>query len=140
MSSKFSFNDEVTANGYKAKIISVRGNVFDGYSYRVRFLNTSLIPKEMDFSEETLIKQNPPIPKEDINCPACNTPWKIVKFNMQIWKDCIKCNKTYEQIMKEYKNNKYSNNKYSNNKIKESELDLDGLFDNPLWDDDGFFD
>ena len=27
-------------------------------------------------------------------CPACGERWKVVKFNMKTWKDCVKCNKT----------------------------------------------
>lgn len=137
MASRFSFNQEITANGYKAKIVSVRGNAFDGYTYRVKFLNSSLIPNEMEFSESVLVKQNPPIAKDDLFCPVCSTPWKVVKFNMQTWKDCVKCNKTYEQIMKEKKE---STNSYSKSK-DQSELGLDGFFPDGLWDDDiDFFD
>lgn len=135
MSAKFSFNDEIKANGHKARIISIKGNYFDGYIYRVKFLDNGLMPSEMDFTEEILIKQNPPKPGGESVCPVCNNPWKVVKFNMQTWKDCIKCNKTYEQIMQESKPGK---------KTVLDELEnfpnFDGYGEIDWDDDDGFWD
>ena len=33
------------------------------------------------------------------NCPVCKTELKVVAFNAKVWKDCIPCGKTLEELI-----------------------------------------
>lgn len=127
MASKFKIGDKVIVNSHKAEIID-----FKPYSlkYTVKFDNPNLLPAEMDFEESKIM-----LDKDDSVCPMCKTKWKILKFNMKTWKDCTKCNKTYESIMEEVENKKNlppplpNSSRNRDNLIKEFELMLDGFDD-----------
>jgi ribosomal protein L37AE/L43A len=94
MSSKFKYGDRVIAGFHPGKIVSVRKEV-GRYKYMVRF-DEKLIPPEMEYEEGRLVFENS---NEEV-CPICKNRWKIVKFNMKTWKDCEKCGKTSEEIVK----------------------------------------
>lgn len=103
MSPKFKYGDRVIAGGYAGKIKSIKKK--DGkYICTVLFDKKSLIPSELDYEEKYIKFEN----KYEEACPCCGKRWKIVKFNMKVWKDCIKCGKTQEQLVKEYYERKNS--------------------------------
>lgn len=92
-------------------VISVRGNVFNGYTCIVKFDNQQLIPPQMEFPESWLEDYDDKIncwghwvnPKKV--CPICRNEWHVMEHPIfgkkEIWKDCLKCKKTMEEIMKE---------------------------------------
>ena len=134
MASKFKIGDKVVVNRHKGKIVD-----FKPYSlkYTIKFNDPDLIPSEMEYDERHIS-----IDQEDSICPICKTTWKVLKFNMKTWKDCTKCNKTYESIMEEMEKKKNSppplpgSSKNKDDLLKEFELMLDGLDDLGLDDSD----
>lgn len=98
--SKFKYGDIVTVGKNIAKVISVfkKG---DATMCRVRFKNKNLMPREMEYLEWQLSFE-----KEHPFCPICESSWNITKFNMQEWKDCLKCNKKMEDLIEEYEDSK----------------------------------
>lgn len=99
MASKFKYGDKVHVNGHEGKIVSIKKQGTK-YMCRVKFDNKYLLPSEMDY-EENLLKE---IVNPEDRCPCCYTKWTVTKFNNKTWKDCKKCNKTEEVILKETKN------------------------------------
>ena len=101
---KFKYGDIVLAGENRAKITSVywKGGK---YMYTVRFENKNLIPREMDYPESFLRFE-----EDHSFCPICKSKLNITKFNMQVWKDCIKCGKKYEDLIKESKKKSTSYN------------------------------
>jgi hypothetical protein len=99
MSCKFKYGDRVIANGHKGQVISVhkKGSQF---ICRVKFENRGLFPGEMDFLDERLSFQK--IKKKYSLCPICSTEWTVTKFMQKEWKDCSKCNETYENIIEKH--------------------------------------
>ncbi len=134
MTSKFKIGDKVVVNRHKGKVVD-----FKPYSlkYTIRFDDPNLIPSEMDYEE-----RNISIDQEDSVCPVCKTKWKVLKFNMKTWKDCTKCNKTYEAIMEEIENKKNlppplpGSSRDRDRLLEEFELMLDGFDDLSLDDSD----
>jgi hypothetical protein len=43
----------------------------------------------------------PPVPRYDPDkqCLVCGEKWTITTFNKKVWYDCLKCNKTKEDIL-----------------------------------------
>jgi len=110
---KYGDKVKIKTNGtYKiGKVISVRGNSFDGYECTVKFDSPSVVPNEMDFPEGYL---EPCEEKINVfghwvdtgeNCPICKQKWHKIESPIfgkkEIWIDCLKCKKTKEQLMKE---------------------------------------
>jgi hypothetical protein len=96
MSSKFRNGDKVIANIHKGEVVAVTRDHHGKYIYTVKFKDPGLIPSEMDYPENYL-----KLDGDDSVCPICKSKWSVLKFNMKTWKDCKKCNKTYEAIMEE---------------------------------------
>ncbi len=85
------------ADIHPGKVVSVKKE--DGeYVYRIKFRDKNLIPPEMDFREKFVSFEH----QHEVICPICKSRWKVVKFNMHVWKDCEKCGKTSEQLIKEH--------------------------------------
>jgi len=105
MTPKYKYGDKVRVRGNEGKIVSARKALSGNYIYTVRFSDTSLIPPEMDYLEYQ-IEENT---NNETHCPVCKTKWNVVKFNMNIWKDCITCNETSEKIIEKVKNNASKN-------------------------------
>jgi hypothetical protein len=123
MSARFKYGDKVKIRSHEAKVISARKTASGGYIYTVRFDDPNLIPPEMDYAENQLYNRG-----SDSHCPACNTEWTVVKFNMKVWKDCKKCNKTSEQIIKECSEQKSNlSSKSKQDLLKDFERMLDGV-------------
>jgi len=93
-------------------VISVRGNVFSGYTCMVDFDKPpELIPQQMEFQEGWLTPHEDKVqvfghwlnPNEV--CPICREKWHTIDHPIHgkkvIWKDCLKCKKTREELMKE---------------------------------------
>lgn len=100
---KFKYGDTVLVGKNRAKVISIYKER-NSYMYRVRFENINLIPREMDYPESFLnFEEDYPF------CPVCKSEWKISKFNMYVWRDCIKCGKKSEDLIEEFekKSNDY---------------------------------
>lgn len=127
MAPKFKIGDKVIVNRHKGRIVN-----FMSYCslYTIRFDDPTLIPPEMDYEERYILMD-----QEDSICPICKTKWKVLKFNMKTWKDCVKCNKTSEAIMEEVENKKNSppplpgSSRDRDRLLEEFELMLDGLDD-----------
>lgn len=143
MSCKFKYGDKVIVFGYKGTITSIRKEV-DEYICTVSFENTTLIPSQMDYKEKHISFQN----NDENCCPACGDSWKVSVFNNQTWKDCIRCNKTQEQLLEESKyppKIKADNLKpvgFPNGDqelLEEFEKIINGGNDNASDDDDDFF-
>lgn len=99
MGAKFKYGDKVvTQTGHSGKIVSVKlSSSSDNYLVTVKFDRTDLIPNEMDYPEVFVEFQN----ATGEVCPKCGERWTISKFNKHVWKDCKKCGKTSEKIIKE---------------------------------------
>jgi hypothetical protein len=110
---KFKYGDKVKVVSYGGKVISIRKDNTNGYIYKIKFDNSNLIPPEMEFTEIELLSNNKV--SDDSECPICGTKWTVVKFNMQVWKDCKKCQKTSEDITKEMQKINEKNSKSSTN-------------------------
>jgi hypothetical protein len=93
MKSKFKYGDKVLAGHHKGKVVSVRF-VNSTYLCAVRFDDLKLIPREMEYEEFYLKFQH----EWDEVCPSCGDRWNISKFRMHVWKDCLKCKKTQEEL------------------------------------------
>lgn len=106
MDRKFKIKDKVSVNGNKAVVIDVLKNK----QYRVKFDNIFLIPPEMDVEEDNLVFSDP----NRERCPFCKEKWKITQFNRQIWRDCVKCKKTAEELIDIYENDNYQSGGYDN--------------------------
>lgn len=127
MGSKFKYGDEVVVSGHYGKIKSIRK---DGQRYycTVKFENNYLIPPEMEYDQEY-------IKLKDSNknlCPFCKTRWNVTKFNMNVWKDCLKCGKTQEELLKIKQDKKEKEEKM----LKDFEKMLDNKIDDNNDDDD----
>jgi ribosomal protein L37AE/L43A len=131
MGSKFKYGDEVIVSGHHGKVKSIRK---DGQKYycTVKFENNYLIPPEMEYDQDY-------IKLKDSNknlCPFCKTRWNVTKFNMNVWKDCLKCNKTQEELLK-IKQNEKEKDYFSLNSSKEEEKekmlrDFEKMLDNKI--------
>jgi len=110
---KFKYGDKVRVISYDGKVISIRKDSTNGYVYKIRFDNSSLIPPEMEFTEMELSSDNKA--SIDSECPICHTKWTVVKFNMHVWKDCKQCQKTSEDIIKEVEKRNKSHAKNGTN-------------------------
>lgn len=132
---KFKYGDKVKVISYDGRIISIRKNNTNGYIYKVKFDNPSLIPPEMEFTETELLSNNKTT--TDSECPICGTKWTVVKFNMHTWKDCKKCQKTSEDIMKEVEKR---SEKYAKNGTNLDDIDQNDYHysDTGGWYDDDF--
>ena len=110
---KYGDNVKIKTNGtYKiGKVIKVVGNVLIGYTCTVKF-DSNIIPSEMDFPDHYLEPHEVGASRyvgswrfSGDNCPICKQAWHEVESPMfgkkEIWKDCLKCKKTKEQLMKE---------------------------------------
>jgi hypothetical protein len=87
----FKKDDLVVVGSHTGTIISCKKE--NGkYLHTVRFDNKRLIPPEMDYEEKHIKLQK---------CMVCDEPWHVTRYNTQVWYDCVKCNKTKEQIEKE---------------------------------------
>lgn len=94
----------------------------DNFYYRIQYSSPGLTPPA-DWHREkqlTLVKVKNPLstikyPTSidleyptyfDSVCPICNTPWHKVEHPIHghkvIWKDCLKCNDTSENLIKKY--------------------------------------
>jgi hypothetical protein len=137
MITKFKVGDKVVVNISPDKpsepgaVIATHRDNYGNIEHTIKFDDSRLIPPQMDFPE-FLISMS----KKDSVCPVCKTEWSIVKFNMKTWKDCLKCKKTYEDIMQQTKNSPPSLPKTSSEQdwLQEFELMLDGLDDLDLID------
>jgi hypothetical protein len=139
MAAKFKYGDRVIVGGNKGKVVSVF-KTNSNYSCKVRFDNQNLIPPEMEYDESLLVFEQ----DHSDRCPICNTKWNITKFNHNTWKDCLKCNKKSEDILKECAENQGSkkkspsfniNGKNRDEMMEELELILNSFGD---MDDDDF--
>ena len=118
----FKFN-----NGQRVKIISnnLTGRVTIRFynpatnttNYTIKFDDLDLLPSEMNYQESMLeaytTQSNSDSYKSSINdwrykdvnnyCPKCFSKWSVSKSPVldTEWKDCLKCNKTYEDIVGE---------------------------------------
>jgi hypothetical protein len=134
MASKFKIGDKVVVDRHKGKIVNFKAYCL---KYTVKFDDPNLIPPEMDYDEMHISMD-----QEDSVCPICKTKWKVLKFNMKTWKDCVKCNKTSEAIMEEIENKKNlppplpGSSRNKDRLLEEFELMLDGLDDLSLDDSD----
>lgn len=36
---------------------------------------------------------------DEDTCPVCGTEWKVTTFGKQVWKDCLKCEDTRENLI-----------------------------------------
>ena len=137
MKSTFKYGDKVMA-GYSSnhgRIVSIRkdGNEF---LCTVKFDNPLLMPSEMEYKEKYLKL----LVRSDNNCPLCGEEYKVVKFNMQVWKDCETCKDTSENLVKKDAKIKYDQmneskkSKESDNTAKEAKLLKE--FEKMLNDDD----
>ena len=45
------------------------------------------------------------------SCPCCGTKWKIASFGAKIWKDCLKCGDTAENLVAKASENTSSSSK-----------------------------
>ena len=111
----FKYGDRVKVNtngtDKLGKIISIRGNTYVGFTCVVDFDSPPiLIPQQMEFAEEDLVlcgrKSTMFNRQVDTNkyCPVCSESWHEVESpihgSKEIWTDCLKCNKTKEELMK----------------------------------------
>lgn len=97
---KYKYGDKVIVRGHDGKIISARKAQSGNYIYTVKFDNPNLIPSELDYLEHQ-IEENT---NDETHCPVCKTKWNVVKFNMNVWKDCLRCQETSEKIIENNKN------------------------------------
>ena len=135
MGSKFKYGDEVVVSGHYGKIKSIRK---DGQRYycTVKFENNYLIPPEMEYDQEY-------IKLKDSNknlCPFCKTRWNVTKFNMNVWKDCLKCGKTQEELLKIKQDKKEKEEKMLKDFEKMLDNKIDDNNDDDDYDDLDFFD
>ena len=142
MPSKFRNGDKVTASTHKGVVTAVTRDHNGKYTYTVKFDDTKLIPPEMDYPEYHL-----KLDGDESVCPICKSKWSVLKFNMKTWKDCKKCNKTYEAIMEEVSKKQGTSSSSSSGKkrsyheddlLNEFELMLEGL-DDIDFDSDNFY-
>jgi len=95
---KFQIGDKVRTRRTKVygKIIS-RNIITD--AYLVKFDDLTLIPPIMTYNEEDIEHI------EDNWCPKCKTELKVTRSPVldKLWLDCLKCNKTIEQLKEENK-------------------------------------
>jgi hypothetical protein len=87
-------------NGRGEKICEIEYEDFSKGPFYDEVLSDSLkvIPQENKSSGKSTKKFWIDIDKA---CQYCSTPWKVTKFGNNVWYDCVKCNKTKEQVMKE---------------------------------------
>lgn len=114
-SPKFGYGDQVvvSTNGTNksGKVISVFRDRTGSIQCRVRFDSPTVVPSEMEFPESLLSpsgKAHVGLGRWvdiDVGCPKCGSSWHTIEHPVfgkkQIWYDCIKCDKTREQIEKE---------------------------------------
>jgi hypothetical protein len=96
MGPRFKYGDRVKIANHTGKVISIRKKN-NKYYCTVLFDKPGLIPPQMEYQERHIKFEN----SYEEACPACGERWNIARFNMKVWKDCIKCNKTQEQLVKE---------------------------------------
>jgi hypothetical protein len=93
---RFKYGDRVIVSRHTGKVKSIRKE--DGRYYcTVVFDNPALMPSELEYEERHLKFEN----KFENECPKCGSEWKVTKFNVKSWKDCEKCGKTQEELVKE---------------------------------------
>lgn len=114
---KFKYGDAVEVNGHTGTIRRITKKANGNYIYNVHFDNSNLIPPHMDFPESHINHYNGGNKKYQYDgrfsyknlmyskdrCPICSTEWHRVEHPIhgkkEIWEDCLKCNKTKEDIM-----------------------------------------
>lgn len=111
---KYGDKVKVKTNGsYKiGKVISVKGDIYNGIMCTVDFDNPPvLVPQKMDLPESFLEPHDEKInvfghwiDTDDV-CPICRQNWHKIEHPIHggkiVWRDCLKCKKTKEQLMKE---------------------------------------
>lgn len=114
---KYKYGDKVQVNGHKGTITRIVRKHSGDYICTVTFDDPNLIPPFMDFPENHIKPDHSSRPKyeydrrfsyrsimnKDRYCPICSTEWHRVEHPIhgkkEIWEDCLKCNKTKEDIM-----------------------------------------
>jgi nitrate reductase cytochrome c-type subunit len=96
--SKFYYGDKVI---YRAKNAVIRDVIKPKEkggttSYKIEIDLPNQKTRE-EIVEETEIKN---YKQRSEKCPVCYTPWVITEFNVKKWKDCLKCHKTEEEILR----------------------------------------
>ena len=114
---KYKYGDRVQVNGHAGTVKSVRTSSSGGYECTVYFDDPNLIPPFMEVPENHIKPYYGGTKKYEYDnrfsykrimngseyCPVCNTKWHTIEHPIfgkkQVWKDCLKCKKTQEQIM-----------------------------------------
>lgn len=94
----YKYGDRIKVGHNPGKVISV-SKIGDEFWCRIEFDDKNLIPPEMNYEEWRL---SPVDGENSIRCPICYTKWHVDKYNKE-WKDCLKCNKKAEDILKDFK-------------------------------------
>lgn len=118
---RFKYGDRVLYGHARATVISVRKVTIFSYLCTIKFDNSDLMPPEMEVDQKHLKFLKP---DEEV-CPICGSRWKVVKFNMHTWKDCVSCGKTSEELIKEAKEGPPPIPKSEDELLKEFEKMLD---------------
>ena len=94
---RFNIGDIVVyENTHEATVISTKIDTYSRNWYLIEFSADDLIPPQMTVKEDQL-ELKPYTSKT--NCPICLDKWKVTRFGMAVWYDCLNCGDSKENLV-----------------------------------------